>query len=155
VRIHSLTAALLAMASTAALTAYAGSPSYLCIGDQSTGFSMNKHGGWGATSFRTGRYVIRVPDKGPDQPGAAEHSAMAVYNFGDNEPRDYIYCTDDFNAAGYLFCKGVQERFSFNRKTLRFVHWFIDGYIDPPHQGLSESDGSARPFIEIGTCSQI
>jgi hypothetical protein len=78
---------------------------------------------------------------------------MAVYEVGatDSFP---LFCKDDFNGAGYLFCSGIGDEFRFNRGTLRFVHSFNFGCIDPPDSFWGK-EGEATPFIEIGKCSPV
>jgi hypothetical protein len=81
---------------------------------------------------------------------------MAVYEFGKADPADVTaFCDKDFNEQGFLFCQGLGENFNFNRKSLRFVHWFPFGYIDPPGASFWGKEGEATPFMEIGTCSAI
>jgi len=138
--------------------AEAASPSttsYLCIGEQATGFGMNaKSHSWTTQKFRPRKYVIRAPIKGPNAPGGANTAVMAVYEFGRVDAADFTaLCDKDFNEKGFLFCQGLGEDFNFNRQTQRFVHWFPYGYIEPAGFSFWGKEGEATPFIEIGTCS--
>jgi hypothetical protein len=131
--------------------------SYLCIGEQATGFGMNaKTHSWAVREFRPRRYVIRAPLKGPNAPSGASSSVMAVYEFGKvDQASATAFCDKDFNEKGFLFCQGLGEEFNFNRQTLRFVHWFPHGFIEPPDFTIWGKEGEATPFMEIGTCSAI
>lgn len=128
--------------------------SFLCIGEHATGFTMDKKSRkWAATQFNTRRYIVKTPGKGPNAPSGAFTSAMAVYEFGQDDGAPTALCEKPFNQVGALFCSG-EEDFNFNRKTLRFMHSFVHGYIEPPG-GWFGPEGSAEPLIEIGTCSAI
>jgi hypothetical protein len=111
-------------------------------------------GEWTVSRFRERQYLIRSPKQGPDVPVIAQTSAMAVYVVGDQDWTP-MYCKDSFNSDGYLFWEGLGDDFKFNRKTLRFVHSFPFGYIDPPAGSFWGPEGAATPFIEIGTCSRV
>jgi len=141
-------------------SAHAASPSttsYLCIGEQATGFGISdKSHSWTIQKFRPRKYIIRPPIKGPDAPSGANAAVMAVYEFGKVDAGDITaFCDKDFNESGFLFCKGLGENLNFNRQTLRFVHWFPHGYIDPPSSSFWGKEGEATPFMEIGTCAAI
>jgi len=131
--------------------------SYLCIGEQATGFEMNqKTHAWTAQTFRPRKYIIRAPIKGPNAPSGAYTAVIAVYEVGKVDAANFkAFCEKDYNEKGFLFCSGFGEDFNFNRQTLRFVHWFPYGYIDPPGFDLWGKEGDATPFMEIGTCTAI
>jgi hypothetical protein len=131
--------------------------SYLCTGEQATGFGMNsKTHAWTVQKFRTRKYIIRAPIKGPNAPGGAYAAVVAVYEVGKVDAANATaFCDKDYNEAGFLFCSGLGEDLNFNRQTLRFVHWFPYGYIDPPESSFWGKEGEATPFMEIGTCTAI
>jgi hypothetical protein len=131
--------------------------SYLCIGEQVTGFAMNKNTHvWAARSFQPKRYVIKVPDKSSKAPSGAFTSAMAVYEFGNtDEYQQPMLCKKDFSEAGNLFCSGLGDNFEFNRKSLRFLHSLTHGYVHTSEDSFFGPEGDVTPFIEIGTCSII
>jgi hypothetical protein len=133
----------------------AASVNYVCVGQEATGFRMNKQTHeWNTENFRTRKYVIRSPKKGPNQTQGANESVLEVSEVG-NEKSIPMYCKADFNQGGYLFCSGLGENFNFNRETLRFLHYFPFGYVDPPTGSFWGDEGEATPFIEIGKCSAI
>jgi hypothetical protein len=147
-----------------ALAAYCGiaasaSPvtSYLCIGELSTGFAMNAQSHkWNRVNFNPNRYVIKAPTQGPNAPSGALTSPMAVYEFGKTGVgEETAFCGGDFNAEGYLFCSGLGEDFNFNRQTLRFIHAFPHGYIEPSKSSFWGPEGSVTPLLEIGSCTAI
>jgi hypothetical protein len=72
--------ACLVIAFNACATA-AAATSYLCIGEQATGFGMNeKSRSWTVQRFQPRKYVIKAPVKGPTAPGAANTSVFAETN---------------------------------------------------------------------------
>lgn len=143
--------------SLAACLAYAAPAptTYLCLGAQATGFSIDKRTHeWKADIFKTRKYVIKLPVKGNGAPSGASTAVMAVYEIGKTDQADATaFCDKDFNDQGFLFCQGLGEDFNFNRQTLRFLHSFPYGYIEPPKSSFWGPEGSATPFLEIGSCS--
>ena len=106
--------------------------------------------------FRPRKYVIKLPVKGDGAPSGAYTAVMAVYEVGKTDPYEVVgFCDKDFNDQGYLFCQGAGENFNFNRQTLRFLHSFPFGYIEPPKNSFWGPEGAATPFLEIGTCSAL
>jgi len=134
-----------------------GSESYLCSGEQAMGFGMNsKTRVWSAQKFRSRNFIIRVPIKGPTAPSGAYSATLAVYEVGKvNAANATAFCDKGYNDKGYLFCTGLGEELNFNRDTMRFVHWFPFGYIDPPESSFWGKEGEATPFMEIGKCTAI
>lgn len=134
-------------------SAFAATPvSYVCNGKYAVGFAFNKKThAWAPTQFNPRQYLIQVPKRGPNQPGGAQTAVLAVYEVGHHNTMPF-FCDQDFNKAGYIRCDGFGETFMFNRKTHRFEHWFTFGYIDPPGSFWGP-EGTATPFIEIGTCA--
>lgn len=130
---------------------------YLCVGEQATGFSMDQRSHkWKADAFRPREYVIKLPVKGDGAPSGASTAVLAVYEIGNSDPFDATaFCDKDFNDEGFLFCQGLGDDFKFNRQTLRFLRSFPFGYIDPPKNSFWGPEGSATPFLEIGTCSAL
>ena len=127
----------------------------LCTGEQATGFGMNpKTHAWTAQHFRPRKYVFRAPIKGPNAPNRALTAVVAVYEVGKVDAANATaFCDKDHNEAGFLFCSGLGEDLNFNRQTLRFVHWFSYGYIDPPGSSFwgKEGEATARQLFS-GIC---
>jgi hypothetical protein len=152
------------------------SNSFLCIGEQSTGFSYDKeHHSWHATRFRAEeKYIIRRVTK--DTVGEVDNgmripltSKWAVWPFG-NDKRPLVECKNDFDENGVLSCEDGIPGFQFSKKNGRFIVGTIYGYvingfslsfsIDADNKMnaksiANEADGSTTPYVEIGTCSAI
>jgi hypothetical protein len=126
--------------------------SYLCIGNDATGFSPDeKSKKWVVTRYNTRKYVIKAPYKGEGAPSGSLSAVLAVYEFGGDQVYPEAFCEKGFNDIGSLFCQGLGTDFKFNRATKRFIFSFPFGYIDPP-KGFFEG---AAPYFEIGTCSPV
>jgi hypothetical protein len=69
----------------------------------------------------------------------------------------------DFDENGLLLCERGISRFRFSKKSGRFIVGTIYGYVlngfgvsaQTGKVIANEPDGSADPFLEIGTCSAI
>jgi len=123
----------------AAPAAY-GNESFLCITDQSVGFTYDKvNKAWSRANFSTGqRYVLSR------RAGTAN---WELKRFGDHM---VLLRCDDFNSAGNLSCAG---EFRMSRSALRFLRVMPHGYwsnVDP----IADEKGDA-PSMEIGKCSLI
>ena len=115
---------------------------YLCIPDKSTGFTFNKvtHQ-WGEARFGVdGKKYFLKNDKGNWQ----------WTESGDSE-RSPVRCSN-FNNYDSMSCTGFYE-ITFNRKSLRFQKIYADGYINNPDVIGTDKEGTATPYMEIGTCS--
>lgn len=142
--------------------------SFLCIAEESTGFAIdNAHHSWHATRFKAGeKYLLRRVTK--DTTGEIAdgiriplNSTWAVWRFGDDKHPLVECMKTDFDDNGLLLCESGIPQFQFSKKNGRFIVGTIYGYVLNGF-GLSqgkvianEPDGSASPFIEIGTCSAI
>jgi hypothetical protein len=95
------------------------SASYLCVTDMATGFAFDKgRQQWHSTTFRSGdKYIV-------SQPTTGKH-AWEVKEVGERE--SLIWCGEDFNKYGLLFCEGVGE-LRMNKHTLRFLYVYPQGY---------------------------
>jgi hypothetical protein len=78
---------------------------------------------------------------------AAHTAVVAVYEVGKVDVANATaFCDKDYNEAGFLFCSGLGEDLNFNRQSLRFVHWFPYGYIDPQGQAFGARKARQRPL---------
>jgi hypothetical protein len=136
-----------------ALAASAAADSFLCIGDQATGFAQSQRNGrWNVQNFHPRKYVIRTPIVGPTEPSGAAKAVLMVYEVGKVGKGEFVaFCNSTFNEIGLLGCEGMGESFWFSHKTMRFIHWLPFGYLDAPDGFFA----GATPFMEIGTCSGI
>jgi hypothetical protein len=129
--------------------------SWLCVGEQSAGFSYDK-GKWRAVIFNGAnafKIIIRVPT-------AEDRAFLARPNIlGDQNPTWLaVPLGEEFPTmacrAGPAFigCDGAIQELRFNRITLRFQYTYRPGYIDTK----SGSDPSGDdPKMVIGLCSAI
>lgn len=131
--------------------------SWLCVGEQSAGFSYEK-GKWRATIFNgvnAFKIVIRVPT-------AEDKEFLAGPNFlGDKNPTwlalplgeafPTMACWGAGNPA-FIICDGSIQELRFNRSTLRFQYTYRPGYIDTK-PGTDQSGD--EPKMVIGLCSAI
>ena len=124
----------------------AGAEQYLCLAENSSGFSFNTHSGtWISTTFRTDDKYLIAPSKNPAH-------AFQVTRIGENSPS--ANCEDGFNEAGYLFCKGPAGEFKFNKKNGRFLKVFSFGYFNVvPGMNDTTDESSDTPYVQIGKCS--
>ena len=122
--------------------------SYVCTVEQSAGLTFDKGTKvWSGTALRsTGTFLVSRPD-------SEQSKAGLVWIVKDVQANTAMSaCESDFNAAGYLKCKGFGE-FTFNRKNLRFLRSYTFGYVT---DGVEESrlgeEGSNTPMLEAGRC---
>src|SRR5690349_11292875 len=111
------------------------SEQYLCVPDQSTGFSFS-NGGWHPTNFRTGdkKYLVRRTKTEDD----VKDAKWLVVELGSDYPT--AVCEKDFNEAGFLFCEGIL-RWSMGKKSLRFLGAYLFGFYD------GKDNNENTPFI--------
>jgi len=121
---------------------------WLCIADQSTGFS-NHSGTWRSVDFNAGtRYIIKRSQR--------QGVAWEVQEFGKPALIPTAICKADFNQFKLLFCEGLGSDFRFNAATGRFLNTYLIGYYSyVPGQPLMDKDGADTPSMEIGTCSAL
>jgi hypothetical protein len=116
--------------------------SYLCIAENSVGFSFNKtQQKWINTNFKVEgkKYLLSKSKQGN----------WEWKKFG--EQNTYASCKSDFNEYGYLTCQELNT-INFNKNNLRFQNYYPIGYIN---KGVVGNEGEDTPSIEIGKCSAI
>ena len=121
---------------------------FVCTVEQSAGLTFDKNTKvWSGSALRsTGKFLITKPD-------AEQSKAGLVWIVKDIQANTAMSaCENDFNATGYLKCKGFGE-FTFNRKNLRFLRSYTFGYVT---DGVEETrwgeEGSNTPMLEAGRC---
>lgn len=129
-----------------AAIAAADEQSYLCVAEQSTGFSF-KNGSWQSTGFKADdKYVIK--------PVSAEftktmpNAKWIVVPLGDVAPMSVC---GEFNENGWLQSCGGFVQFSFNRKTLKFLSAYMIGYVYTE----DGKENANTPSLTIGKCSPL
>lgn len=115
-----------------AASSIAADPSWLCIIDKITGFSV-KNGIWSITTFRSGDKYLLIKN---------EEGQYEWRGFGKKIGSP---CRE--NNTG-LYCDSV-EQVHFNKKTLRFLYVYPEGYVS----GVDINENT--PGIGIGTCSPL
>jgi hypothetical protein len=136
-------------------TATHGAETYICVGDQSTGFfydDATKE--WRQSSFRTDndRFVVRRPNDRADY--------WDVTRTGDDVP--LAECKKSSWLSGVMsfdvVCRGAFE-FRMNRKTLRFLSANLSGYYNESQSGdsglMNPRDGTSTPTVTIGKCARL
>lgn len=128
-----------------------GADSYLCVTDLLTGFSFDKGAKqWREANFNAReKFIISKADK--------EKYAWEVKVVGESAP--YIFCENDFNDYGVLYCEGSYHEIRFNNTNLRFLFFHSVGYWndgDAFRRLFPDSkEGDNTPAIGIGKCSPI
>ncbi|WP_334375140.1 hypothetical protein [Bradyrhizobium sp. AZCC 1719] len=112
---------------------------YVCIGEQSTGFKWNGSA-WERAGFHADKFVISQGETKSDyvvkQPGSnriahrCERAAIGAM------------------AAPQMACGGLAYNFIFNFETLRFQEFHGLGYVE------GDSPGNT-PYIMIGKCTKL
>ena len=138
------------------------SEKYLCIADQSVGFTFDEaKNQWSRAMFKTdSKYII--------QPSEIEQIKWIVYSFS---PKITIgYCESEFTAIGKLYCSLGSNTFLMNKNNNRFIFSKMDGYWnDGINDIIKETDrnnknplldfetieGNRTPYMEVGSCSTI
>jgi hypothetical protein len=141
----------------AIFTSTASAESWLCVGDQSAGFTYQK-GKWHAVIFRgvsAFKVVIRTPT-------SEDRAFLARPNILDDPHPDWLvvplgeqYPTMACHPAGnrnFVICEGAIQELRFNRTTLRFQYTYRPGYFDTAPGSDSSGDD---PKLVIGLCSAI
>src|SRR5690606_3924058 len=116
---------------------------YLCISEQSTGFSPSSNK-WQPASFNVDneRFVLRRKRESD-----TIETTWLVVALGKNWPT--AVCDDDFTEYGWLYCSGLGYEWRINRKSLRFMYWYYMGYV------RGEEDTGDTPNITIGKCAAL
>lgn len=127
-------------------SAASASDSYLCLTEQTTGFSFDgARKTWKRADFASTKKIAitRASNKS---------WAWDAREVGDSQPG--ATCENDFNEAGNLFCSGVFE-LRFNRSQLRFLYVYPIGYwSDGDGKGMAR-EGENTPALAIGTCKLL
>jgi len=123
---------------------------FLCIPDKATGFKYNETSKqWEETTFKTDhKYLITRPS----HQSLNINSAWVVKEFGSELVS--MWCEDDFDEFGFLFCKSYEAEMRFNRENSRFLYFYSLGYYNKKTSAYPE-DGGGTPLVEIGTCSKL
>ena len=118
--------------------------SYLCIADQSTGFSFDKTTEqWSATNFNVSenKYIVRrIRIRDP---------ADSIFIDWQGEIPEII-CEERINVRSLMCDESNHADFFFSAKTMRYMKVSSFGYLVPLDQV-----GDDTPFIEIGKCSPL
>jgi hypothetical protein len=129
--------------------------SYLCVTEAAAGIAFDQaHKRWVGTMFNTANRKFIFRRTRPDDT-YAPHDPWRFYSFGRNGNHDIpdAMCSKDFEAdTGSIYCTGIFGEFIFNKKTLRFQHYYWGMYVHPnPEFG----EGADTPTIHVGTCSPL
>lgn len=124
---------------------------YLCIGQESTGFQMK--GNWRTTTFKVDndKYVIRrVKNDEKDILGKSIAAPFVVQKVGDDFIDSRMNACQFNQVGNLLFCNYFGADVIFNPKKLRFQLFNKFGYV------LQEDNDSAGDVsLTIGKCSEI
>lgn len=116
----------------------------LCIPDLSTGLSA-KDGKWHSTDFNieAKRFLVK-PIAEQDYFGDKVNYEIRV--FGESFPQQKCFMN---SGAEMLICNESGEGFKVNFRTMRFMDYYLIGYID------GNDTNANTPYISIGTCSPL
>lgn len=129
------------------LSPVAHAESYLCTAEQLAGFIYNRSvQSWqAAASAADDSFIVRhSSEAGTKNIGPPWFVTERGKDFG-------IACANDFDAQGFLYCKGLGGDFMMNRKTLRFRHLNDRGYVVEQYT-QSSPEGKQSPYMKIGSC---
>lgn len=119
------------------------SDSYLCVAEQTTGFTFDAtKKTWKSADFRSEKKIAITRSK--HKPYAWEAKEV-----GDSRPG--AGCDSDFNEAGNLFCSGVFD-LRFNKRQLRFLYVYPIGYWSDDDSKGATREGNNTPALAIGKC---
>jgi hypothetical protein len=129
-----------------ASSAIAESNSYICVAEESTGFSFDEGTRrWGSRNFHAdSKYIL---SKSSSKEGRWEVKEVGT-SFGTG-------CDGGFDDKGFVECSGLIH-FEMNNKSLRYIVVHKYGYVasEFPKDGPF-NEGSITPYIEIGKCSPL
>lgn len=114
---------------------------FLCVDEDAGGIEFNKDLKiWQSTTFNADRkYIIRYPIT-----KAAKNAKVTIKSIGS----DYTNFTCP-PAGPSIYCNGLEGRFIFNLKTLRFMRaHLLGGYV-------KGDDDTGTPHVAIGTCEVL
>jgi hypothetical protein len=115
--------------------------SWLCTADDAAGFSKNG-GDWKITRFKPSmKFLVKPLPEELHQYLSGEELKLkyGAFEFGKGGPR---YCRPHWLYEETWDCSG----FYFNKTTLRFLNFFLGGYVH-------SLDNTDTPNFEIGTCT--
>ena len=146
----SLTAVLLLLAQPAAELPR---DRWLCTGQAATGFAYDQAShSWRTAKFKPdGRFVIAaLPIKSKTAP-----FQWAIAPEG-KAPIEGGLCGSEFAADTFLHCSGLGGKFTFNRRSQRYIQYVQGGYVSYAPGVNDITDASAdTPSIEIGACAKL
>jgi hypothetical protein len=122
------------------LTSTVYAEAYLCVGDQSTGFSFNQSTKeWSHARFNTkeAKYILS--------------NGSGKWEWKKIGEKNGIECDSSFSEYGYMNCESLRK-ITFNKKTLRYMSIYSIGYVNI---GVYGKEGEDNPSIEIGKCSSM
>jgi hypothetical protein len=123
---------------------YGTAEQYLCVPDKITGFDYNSTTKeWDYARFKTNFQYIIAPAKD-------RQFSYAVTKIGDKEPN--IYCENELNDGGYLFCNLLGISMVFNKINRRYLIISQEGYVSAGVGGMTDP-GIGAPWVQIGKCS--
>lgn len=139
----------------------AAQPSYFCVEELKTGFSIDSSGyGWEQSNFHAnGKFLVRPAEPG-DRIYETEELGNGYHVFEIGEEWPTSYCEGGFSfwdngklvASPWLHCRGFIT-FRMNSETLRFVETYPFGFADSK-KGEKQKHGNT-PSIAIGSCSPL
>ena len=136
------------------------SDSYLCIPDQSTGFTY-KDGEWQIARFsiEEEKYILRKRKRKEKHPIYSD-SRWLIFRFGETTPAGG--CDKGFDESGLIHCSYyLYGDFKMNRDTGRYQAIYWPGYVDSQGADSIDADPSAprdgedTPSMTIGRCSVV
>src|SRR5882757_3742133 len=103
---------------------------YLCVPDQSNGFSFDKQDGWRTTNFKVAgkKYLFRRVKA--DDAYKLLGAKWMVFELGEQSP--LAWCEKDFDDRGHIACASLGHLYEWrmNRNTMRFLLAYVAGYTD-------------------------
>lgn len=123
---------------------------YICVTEVATGVAYDENRkAWRSTHF-TNRptYIFRKlkKDEKVRYRLSATELPWGVFETGESYPK--AYC-EDFGIGTVLDCGRFIEKFRMSKETLRFIGYYMFGYVD----GVDNNDNT--PAILIGKCSPL
>lgn len=116
--------------------------SYLCVAVHVTGFRVTPNTQrWEQTTLPNSSEYIVTPSFG------------TVIKKGNKYP--WSYCPHGFDKNAELRCQTAETDFLLNKKTLRFMAIYKNGYWNQSTEpaATDHEDDTETPFLSIGTCS--
>lgn len=119
---------------------------YLCIAEQATGFKFDKSTNrWRSTDFQVEhKFIISSDDSD-------------LYTIHEFRTKILTFPCEVYKN-GFLTCRISGGQVRFNKKTMRFIHTMVNGYVGAGLEiieGFIMTEGADTPGIQIGTCSKF